>query len=168
MPDRVYPKPSNIITPFHITTFGVWLNANVVVTPFGEVDEDTSRMFGAVLHVIEPSVFTADTKSPALQVWESTPPFTVELGAGSRAPFSVPLVMFVAFVVSVVALGANDGHVDGAPVMMSCFVASVIVMFADPLNETPLIVRDVCNIVAVPALPVMATANVPLSASEPP
>jgi hypothetical protein len=167
-PDRVYPSPSNIITPFQSTTFGVWLNTNVVVTPLAEVDEETSRMLGAPRQDTVPSVLIDETKSPTPHVWDCTPPFTVELGFGSRAPFSVPLVMFVAFVVSVVALGANAGHVDGAPVMMFCFVESVTVIFAEPLNDTPLMVLAVWSTVAEPAFPVMATASVPLSASVPP
>jgi len=40
-------------------------------------------------------------------------------------------------------------------------VLSATVMLAEPLNDTPLIVRAVCRVVAVEALPVRAAVIVP-------
>ena len=41
------------------------------------------------------------------------------------------------------------------PPLRGSLVASATVMFAEPLNETPLMVRAVCRVVAVAALPVV-------------
>lgn len=47
-----------------------------------------------------------------------------------------------------------------SPVPVSVPAAAVTVIFADPLNDVPLIVRAVCNVVAVDAFPVNAPENV--------
>ena len=69
--------------------------------------------------------------------------------AGKRASGTVPEPRFVAFN-AVKLTPESAGNV--APVSVSA--EAVTVIFAEPLNEVPLIVRAVCSVVAVPALPV--------------
>jgi hypothetical protein len=47
------------------------------------------------------------------------------------------------------------------PPVRGSLVVSATVIFAEPLNETPLIVRAVCRVVAVEAFPVRAAVIVP-------
>jgi hypothetical protein len=83
----------------------------------------------------------------------------VQVKDGSNAvsasiPWNPPLVVELALNVGLVTVPVNVGDAVGA------LVLSATVILAEPLNDTPLIVRAVCRTVADPALPVVVAAVV--------
>jgi hypothetical protein len=97
-----------------------------------------------------------------VEVIDSTPPRVVALGFGSCAAGSVPLVILVATVVSVVALAAKD-----TPFVLRQTIANVPVVVQSPDRSPFVMVAAPENLVRFPLAgePVVVTVPVPAGKS---
>jgi hypothetical protein len=73
----------------------------------------------------------------------------------------VPLVVRLVSVPTLVSDDATTGLFSVVPLSVDASATAVIVMSALPLNATPLMLREVCSVVAVLALPVTAPVTLP-------
>ncbi len=102
----------------------------------------------------------ADTVPPAKAFAVMVP--ALKLPLASRATTLLALFALVASTENVVGADPlNVPPVRYVPAIKALGVLAVIVMLLDPLKLIPLIVRDVCNVVAVVALPDSAAVIVP-------
>lgn len=100
----------------------------------------------------------------------NVPVFTIEpiTGAVSVLLVNVCVPVSVATVESIAIVTApepsNDVPESPVPIVRAFVVEDLIVIFAEPSNATPLILRGVASVVAVPALPLTLPVTLPVKA----